>query len=189
MKTDITISAEQRVALERLVADRNTTAKVVWRARIVLASADGESVKAVARATGKSKPCVWRWQRRLPRTASRASRATRRPPGRTPLPAELKAKVLAKTARETPPAATHWSVRAMAKAMGISHTSVQRIWREAGLKPHLTRPFKVSSDPRFEEKVTDIVGLYMRPPDHALVLCGTRRARSRLSTARSRACR
>ena len=59
----------------------------------------------------------------------------------------------------------------MAKAVGISHTSVQRIWREAGLKPHLTRPFKVSSDPRFEEKVTDIVGLYMRPPDHALVLC------------------
>jgi transposase len=172
MKTDITISAEQRVALEQLVADGNAPAKVVWRARIVLASADGESVKAVARATGKSKPCVWRWQRRFAEDGVEGlTRDKTRPPGRTPLPAELKAKVLAKTARETPPAATHWSVRAMAKAMGISHTSVQRIWREAGLKPHLTRPFKVSSDPRFEEKVTDIVGLYMRPPDHALVLC------------------
>ena len=172
MKTDITISAEQRVALEQLVADRNTPAKVVWRARIVLGSADGESVKAVARATGKSKPCVWRWQRRFAEDGVEGlTRDKTRPPGRTPLPAELKAKVLAKTARETPPAATHWSVRAMAKAVGISHTSVQRIWREAGLKPHLTRPFKVSSDPRFEEKVTDIVGLYMRPPDHALVLC------------------
>lgn len=153
MKTDIRISAEQRLALEQLVADRNTPAKVVWRARIVLASADGESVKAVARATGKSKPCVWRWQRRFAEDGVEGlTRDKTRPPGRTPMPAELKAKVLAKTARETPPAATHWSVRAMAKAVGISHTS------EAGLKPHLTRPFKVSSDPRFEEKVTDIVG-------------------------------
>ena len=83
----------------------------------------------------------------------------------------MKAKVLAKTARETPPDATHWSVRTMAKAMGISRTSVQRIWREAGLKPHLTARFKVSNDPQFEEKVTDIVGLYMNPPDQALVLC------------------
>ncbi|MFX8071326.1 IS630 family transposase, partial [Acinetobacter baumannii] len=79
--------------------------------------------------------------------------------------------VLAKTVRETPPAATHWSVRTMAKAMGISHTSVQRIWAEAGLKPHLVAKFKVSNDPQFEEKVTDIVGLYMNPPDRALVLC------------------
>ena len=94
-----------------------------------------------------------------------------RPPGRKPLSAATQAKVLAKTARETPPDATHWSVRTMAKAMGISRTSVQRIWAEAGLKPHLTAKFKVSNDPQFEEKVTDIVGLYMNPPDKALVLC------------------
>ena len=94
-----------------------------------------------------------------------------RPPGRKPLPAALKAKVLAKTTRETPPDATHWSVRTMAKAFAISHSSVQRIWREAGLKPHLTARFKVSNDPQFEEKVIDIVGLYMNPPDRALVLC------------------
>jgi transposase len=94
-----------------------------------------------------------------------------RPPGRRPLSAAVKRKVLAKTAGEMPPNATHWSVRSMATAMGISHTSVQRIWAEAGLKPHLVRRFKISNDPQFEEKVTDVVGLYMNPPDKALVLC------------------
>jgi transposase len=172
MKTDITITVEDRVWLERLVADRNTPAKVVWRAQIVLATADGESVKAIARTTGKSKPCVWRWQRRFADDGiDGLLRDKTRPPGRKPLAPDLKAKVLAKTASETPPDATHWSVRTMARAMGISHTSVQRIWREAGLKPHLTARFKVSSDPQFEEKVTDIVGLSMSPPDKALVLC------------------
>ena len=172
MKTDISITAEDRTRLAGLIADRNTPAKVVWRARIVLASADGEPVKAICRTTGMSKPCVWRWQKRFAdEGVDGLLRDKTRPPGRKPLAAELKAKVLAKTARETPPDATHWSVRTMAKAMGISHTSVQRIWCEAGLKPHLVGKFKVSSDPHFEEKVTDIVGLYMSPPDHALVLC------------------
>jgi transposase len=172
MKADITVTAEDRARLRRLVRNRNSPAKVVWRARIVLATADGETVKAICRATGKSKPCVWRWQRRFAEEGvDGLLRDKTRPPGRKPLGAELKAKVLAKTARETPGDATHWSVRSMAKAFGISHTSVQRIWREAGLKPHLVGKFKVSSDPQFEEKVTDIVGLYMNPPDRALVLC------------------
>jgi transposase len=172
MKTDITVTADDRARIHHLLGDRNTPAKVVWRARIVLATADGENVKAICRATGKSKPCVWRWQKRFgDEGVDGLLRDKTRPPGRKPLPAELKAKVLAKTARETPPDATHWSVRTMAKAIGISHTSVQRIWREAGLKPHLTARFKVSNDPQFEEKVTDIVGLYMSPPDRALVLC------------------
>jgi transposase len=162
MKTDITVTAEDRARLARLLGDRNTPAKVVWRARIVLATADGANVKAICRATGKSKPCVWRWQKRFGDAGvDGLLRDKTRPPGRKPLPAELKAKVLAKTTRETPLDATHWSVRTMAKTMGISHTSVQRIWREAGLKPHLTARFKVSNDPQFEEKVTDIVGLYM----------------------------
>src|ERR1700675_305326 len=82
----------------------------------------------------------------------------------------MKLKVVEKTVKERPANATHWSVRSMATAMGISHTSVQRIWAEAGLKPHLVRRFKISNDPQFEEKVTDVVGLYMNPPDKALVL-------------------
>lgn len=172
MKTDITVTAEERVRLAGLISDRNSASKAVWRARIVLLTADGEAIKAICRATGKSKPCVWRWQKRFAdEGVDGLLRDKTRPPGRKPLSAATKAKVLAKTARETPPDATHWSVRTMAKAMGISRTSVQRIWAEAGLKPHLTAKFKLSNDPHFEEKVTDVVGLYMNPPDRALVLC------------------
>jgi transposase len=172
MKTDITITDQNRIELERLVCDRNTPAKVVWRAQIVLATADGESVKAICRLTGKSKPCVWRWQGRFAEEGvDGLKRDKTRPPGRKPLSHEIKTKVLTKTATETPENATHWSVRSMAREMGVSHTSVQRIWAEAGLKPHLVRTFKVSNDPMFEEKVTDVVGLYMSPPDKALVLC------------------
>lgn len=172
MKTDIAVTPQDRSRLEGLVGDRNTSAKIVWRARIVLASADGESVKAIARLTGKSKPCVWRWQKRFAEEGvDGLLRDKTRPPGRKPLPQKVKLKVLKMTASVTPPNATHWSVRTMAKAAGISHTSVQRIWAEAGLKPHLVKKFKISNDPLFEEKVTDIVGLYMNPPDRALVLC------------------
>ena len=94
-----------------------------------------------------------------------------RPAGKKPLSRKVRLKVLAKTANETPANATHWSRASMAAEMGISPSSVGRIWAEAGLKPHLVRRFKVSNDPQFEEKVTDVVGLYMNPPDRALVLC------------------
>ncbi len=172
LESKFNMTTEERVRLASLIANRNSPSKVVWRARIVLVSADGEPIKAICRVTGKSKPCVWRWQKRFAEEGvDGLLRDKTRPPGRKPLSSETKAKVLAKTARETPPDATHWSVRTMAKAMGVSRTSVQRIWAEAGLKPHLTAKFKVPNDPHFEEKVTDIVGLYMNPPDHALVLC------------------
>lgn len=129
-------------------------------------------MKSICRSTGKSKPCVWRWQRRFAEDGvDGLKRDKTRPPGRAPLSSAVKAKVLAKTARETPSDATQWSVRAMAAEVGISHTSVQRIWAEAGLKPHLVKTFKISNDPHFEEKVTDVVGLYMNPPEKALVLC------------------
>jgi transposase len=166
------VSVADRNRLRQLVGDRNAPAKVVWRAKIILATADGLGTMAIMRATGKSKPCVWRWQERF--AAEGVDGLTRdktRKPGRAPLPAAVKRKVLAKTASEAPPNATHWSVRSMAKVMGISHASVQRIWVEAGLKPHLVRRFKISNDPNFEEKVTDVIGLYMSPPDRALVLC------------------
>jgi len=150
----------------------------VWRAEIVLATADGLGTNAIMKRTGKSKPCVWRWQERyVEEGVDGLLRDKTRPPGKKPLSAAVKRKVLTKTASETPSNATHWSVRSMAGAMGISHTSVQRIWAEAGLKPHLTRRFKISNDPQFEEKVTDVVGLYMNPPDRALVLCVVPEAR------------
>jgi transposase len=168
----IQVSASDRAQLEGFIADRNTPSKVVWRAKIVLATADGLGTMAIMRHTGKSKPCVWRWQERYAAEGVNGLLHDKtRPSGKKPLSGKVKLKVLAKTANETPPNATHWSVRTMAKAVGISHTSVQRIWAEAGLKPHLVAKFKVSNDPQFEEKVTDVVGLYMNPPDRALVLC------------------
>ncbi|MCR9166631.1 MAG: IS630 family transposase [bacterium] len=155
-----------------MVANRNTAAKIVWRARIVLATARGLKTSAIVRETGKDKTTVWRWQRRFVAAGVEGlMRDKTRKPGTPPLSAELKAKVLAKTATETPPNATHWSARSIAKEFDISYTSVQRIWREAGIKPHLVKTFKISNDPEFEEKVTDVVGLYMNPPDKALVLC------------------
>ena len=172
MKTDITITRQEREQLERLIANRNTPAKVVWRAEIVLATAVGETVKGICRLTGKSKPCVWRWQARFAEEGIEGlKRDKTRPPGRKPLSDTVKARVLTRTVTEQPAGATHWSVRSMAAAEGISRTSVQRIWAEAGLKPHLVKTFKISNDPEFEEKVVDVVGLYMNPPEKALVLC------------------
>jgi transposase len=168
----IYVSPLARARLEAIVADRNSASKAVWRAEIVLATADGLGTNAIMKRTGKSKPCVWRWQERYVEAGvDGLLRDKTRPPGKKPLSVAVKRKVLAKTGSETPPNATHWSVRSMAAAVGISHTSVQRIWAEAGLKPHLVRRFKISNDPWFEEKVTDVVGLYMNPPDRALVLC------------------
>lgn len=170
--TTLTLSDDARRALKRLIANRNTPAKVVWRAQIVLATARGLGTGAIRQETGKDKTTIWRWQQRYQEEGIEGlKRDKTRKPGTPPLSDEIKAKVLTKTATETPPNATHWSVRTMAKAMGISHTSVQRIWREAGIKPHLVKTFKISNDPQFEEKVTDVVGLYMNPPDKALVLC------------------
>lgn len=158
--------------LEAIIADRNSTSKTVWRARIVLATAAGHGTNAIMRLTGKSKPCVWRWQERyIAEGVEGLLRDKTRPSGRKPLSRKVRLKVLAKTANATPANATHWSRASMAAEMGISPSSVGRIWAEAGLKPHLVRRFKVSNDPLFEEKVTNVVGLYMNPPDRALVLC------------------
>ena len=156
--------------LERLIADRNTPRKVVWRSRIVLLSAAGCGTMEIMRRTGISKPTVWRWQARyLEAGVDGLLRDKSRPPGTPPLSAAIKTLVLTKTMRETPPDATHWSVRSMARAVGISHTSVQNIWHAHGLKPHLVDSFKVSNDPAFAEKVEDVVGLYLDPPDKAVV--------------------
>ncbi len=168
----IYVSPANRVRLEAIIADRNSKAKAVWRARIVLATADDYGTNAIMRLTGKSKPCVWRWQERyIAEGVDGLMRDKTRPAGRKPLSRKVRLKVLAKTGNQTPANATHWSRASMAAEMGISPSSVGRIWAEAGLKPHLVRRFKVSNDPLFEEKVTDVVGLYLNPPDRALVLC------------------
>ena len=175
MRTDdrcLYVSPGNRAALNNIVADRNSPRKTVWRAEIVLATADGLGTNAIMRRTGKSKPCVWRWQERyMAAGVAGLLRDKTRPGRKPPLPAETKLAVITKTATEKPENATHWSARTMAKAVGISRTAVQKIWKGAGLKPHLVRTFKISNDPKFAEKVVDVVGLYMNPPERALVLC------------------
>ena len=168
----ILISDADRERLERLVRDRNTPQKVVWRARIVLLASDGLTAEAVSAAVGKSLLTVRRWRRRyVARGVDGLLKDATRPPGRKPLTAETIKRVVHMTLHEKPPNATQWSARSMAKSAGISYTSVQRIWRAHGLKPHLIKTFKVSRDKNFASKVEDVVGLYLDPPDKALVLC------------------
>jgi transposase len=161
-----------RAELQALISNRNTARKLVWRAEVVLATADGHGTFEIMRRAKTSKPTVWRWQQRyLEEGVAGLKRDKTRPSRVPPLPMETRLKVIAKTVQETPPNATHWSRALMAEAMNISPSSVGRIWAEAGLKPHIMKGFKVSNDPKFEEKVTDIVGLYLDPPDRAVVLC------------------
>ena len=167
----IVLRAKDRAELERIVADGNTPQKIVKRARIVLMTADGRGVMVIMREVGVSKTTVWRWQDYFVEAGvAGLVKGRSKPPGTKPIAADIKLKVIEKTVKERPANATHWSVRTMAAEMGISHTSVQRIWNEHGLKPHLARTFKISNDPDFAKKVEDIVGLYLDPPEKALVL-------------------
>ena len=138
----------------------------------MLATADGHGTNEIMRRTRTSKPCVWRWQQRyVAEGVEGLLRGKTRPAGTPPWPEAVRRKVIAKAAGERPPNATHWSVRTTAAEVGMRHTSMQRIWAEAGLKPHLVKRFKISNDPQLEEKVAAVVGLYLDPADRALVLC------------------
>jgi transposase len=167
----IEVRAEDRERLRRLARDRNTPQKVVWRARIVLLAGEGKGALDVAAEVGVSVLTVRRWRRRYrDKGVEGLLRDATRPPRKKPLSAEIIAKVVELTLHTKPLAATHWSLRSMAKAVGVSPSSVQRIWKAHGLKPHLTQTFKLSRDPDFSDKVADVVGLYHNPPDRALVL-------------------
>ena len=168
----ISVSRADRERLQRLVRDRNTPQKVVWRARIVVLAADGRQAIEIAAAVGKSTLTVRRWRRRYrDKGVDGLLRDATRPPRRKPLTLEKIKHVVRMTLRERPVDATHWSLSSMAAAQGLSRSSIQRIWSSHGLKPHLMETFKVSRDPNFAAKVKDVVGLYLDPPDKALVLC------------------
>jgi transposase len=173
MRTGISLelTPANRLHLEGIIRNRNAPQKHVWRAEIVLHSADGLGTVEIMRRTGKSKTCVWRWQERFAAEGvDGLLRDKTRPSRLPPLPQEVIDKVLALTATEPPHEATHWTSIAMAKAVGISASSVQRIWRAHGLAPHRMRQFKLSKDPAFATKLRDVVGLYVDPPAHAVVL-------------------
>ena len=171
MGSGISITAADRRRLERIVGDRNARQKHVWRARIVLLSADGLGTSAIVRATAKSKKTVWRWQARFAEAGVAGLLVDKtRPPGKAPVAADKVAEVVRLTQAPPPHEATHWTARAMAKVAGLAVSTVQKIWRAHGLAPHRWRVFKLSKDPAFAEKLHDIAGLYVSPPMHAVVL-------------------
>ena len=150
------LSASDRLRLDALVADRNTPQKHVWRARIVLLSADGLGTHAIMREAAVSKTAVWRWQERFAREGlAGLLRDKTRPARIPPLGPEVAARVVALTQGEPPSETTHWTAAAMSKAAAISISSVQRIWRGHGLQPHRVRQFKLSTDPAFAAKLRD----------------------------------
>jgi transposase len=166
------VSAEQRELLERWVGAQKTPQSVALRARIVLLAAAGESNSAIARRLSVSRPTVIMWRERFEKGGAQALTETRPGRGRKPTISAAKIKaIVAATTQTRPPGETHWSCRTMAKAQGVSAATVQRIWDAHGLQPHRTRAFKLSNDPLFSEKLTDVVGLYLNPPEKALVLC------------------
>lgn len=167
----IVLTAEERATLTKWSRGRKTPARLVQRAQIVLRAADGWENKDIAVELGCTRRTVGTWRKRF--AADRLPGIERDAPrgGRTPSVRSAKeAEVIAKTTQQTPPNATHWSTRTMAQATGVSKATVQRIWRDNGLAPHRTKTFKVSNDPLFAEKLVDVVGLYLDPPEHALVL-------------------
>lgn len=162
---------DDRERLQRIVGDRNTAQKHAWRARIILASAEGLNVQDIARQVGISRPAVWRWQQRFAEEGVNGLlRDKSRPPGTPPLAAEVVRRVVELTMSEPPGAATRWTGRRMARYVGISLKSVQRIWADHKLKPQRIRTFKLSRDPDLAGKLRDVVGLYVDPPQHAVVL-------------------
>ncbi len=166
-----TISAGDRQRLRAIVADPKSPQKHVWRARIILLNGTGLGTSAIMAETGKSKTCVWRWQERFMHAGvDGLLRDKSRPPGTAPTSPDLVAWIVHQTQQPPPHEATHWTLRAMAEAAGIAASTVQAIWKAHGLSPHRWRRFKLSNDPAFAEKLTDIVGLYVDPPAHAVVL-------------------
>jgi transposase len=173
MRTGIVIevNAADRARLEAVVADRNSPQKHVWRARIVLLAAAGVGTNEIMRQAGVAKTAVWRWQERFMLAGvDGLLRDKTRPPRIPPLAREAIERVVALTQTDPPGETTHWTAAAMAEQVGLSVSSVQRIWRSHGLQPPRVRQFKLSKDSQFAAKVRDIVGLYVDPPAHAVVL-------------------
>ena len=166
---EIVLTNEERVELLKLARSQMSSVRLSQRARIVLLAAEGMQNKCIAQQLGVGRVQVSRWRERY---ASLRLAGIERdlPRGAPPAKVDV-ARLVELTTQTTPVAATHWSTRKMGAALGISAASVSRHWRANGLKPHIVRGFKVSRDPRFVEKLEDIVGLYMSPPEHALVLC------------------
>src|SRR4030043_2414474 len=166
------ITDEQRRTLKIWISAHKTPQSIVTRAKIILMAADGLSNVKIAKELHISRPTVILWRARFleggPQALTTILHGRGRPVTYT---SEKVQSIIEATTQTKPPAATHWSTRSMAKAQGVSKATVQRIWNAHGLQPHLTQRFKLSTDRNFTEKLTDVVGLYLNPPDKAIVLC------------------
>jgi|SRR3954471_105112 transposase len=168
----VQLTDADRTWLKKMAQSATAPRRLGERCRIVLLAAEGQRNEEIAAALGFSVMKVGRWRTRFAKAGRSGIERDEPGRGRKPTyPAEVRQMMVQKTTRSTPPGQTHWSRTTMAKAMDLSPSTVGRVWREHGLKPHLMRTFKVSNDPHFVEKLEDIVGLYLHAPEHAIVLC------------------
>ena len=168
----IVLSPEECSTLGKWAQGRSFPLRLIQRARIIRLAAKGMFSQVIARTVGVSRPTVQLWRQRFLalRVAGLEKDAPR--PGRLPkIPQGKIEAIINATLHTTPPQATHWSTRSMAKAQGVSEATIRRLWHQHHLKPHLVRTFKLSRDKQFVEKLADVVGLYLNPPDKSLVLC------------------
>ena len=170
-KAELVLSTEERLTLERLANRRKSAQALAMRARIVMACAEGDTNRAVAERLGVGQAMVGKWRRRFVEDRLDGLFDEARPGAPRTISDDQVEKVIVKTLEEKPKDATHWSTRGMAKEVGLSQTTIRRIWRAFSLQPHRAESFKLSTDPLFIEKVRDVVGLYLDPPERAVVLC------------------
>jgi transposase len=168
----VVLTDDERQVLERWARRRKTAQALALRSRIVLACADGDSVCAVAAGLGVSRATAGKWRSRFLQDRLQGLNDEPRPGRPRTVTDEQVEKMITATLEKAPPGGdTHWSTRSMARSAGISQSTVSRVWRAFGLKPHVVQTWKLSTDPMFIDKVRDVVGLYMSPPENALVLC------------------
>ena len=170
-KAPLVLTDEERETLQRWARRPKSAQSLAFRCRIVLACAEGLDNKVVAAKLHTTQQSVWKWRSRFLARRLDGLADDPRPGAVRTVTDDLVEAVIVKTLEEMPGDATHWSTRSMAREMGMSQSAISRIWRAFGLKPHLVDSFKLSNDPLFIEKVRDVVGLYMNPPEAALVLC------------------
>lgn len=173
---EIQLTAKEREVLTKTVRSRKAPVRLIERAKIVLLASEGKNNIDIAEALEISAHKAGRWrnryadqgysgiERELPRGHNQGGK-------KSAVQARLRSKIIKMTTQSKPKGATHWSTRTLAKELGTTHSFVNRVWQESGLKPHLMKGFKVSNDPRFEEKLVDVVGLYLSPPENAAVFC------------------
>jgi len=168
---ELELSAEQRIELEKLSRSRTAAAAVVQRARMVLAMADGEPYSSLTKRFDTSSTTLTRWRKRFVQGGIGGLTDDVKSGRGDGITAKDEARILAQTMKPPPKPLTHWTSRRLAKKLGYSHSTIARVWRRAGIKPHRVESYTASPDPDFEEKAADIIGLYLDPPAHAAVFC------------------